>query len=170
MNRKEELESRIATLEAQLEEVEGTPTEIYTRIVGYYRSLKNWNRGKREEYRHRRTYDVAGSLGNPARRERTVIPQDSQEHADERGNGENEGVARVLFFSRTHCPKCPAMRHALEEAGITAEAVDVDEEEGFELARRHGILATPTVVMLNEEGEELRRVTDPLHVSTEQIA
>ena len=36
----------------------GRETEVYSRIVGYYRSLKNWNRGKRAEFDIRRTYDV----------------------------------------------------------------------------------------------------------------
>lgn len=31
----------------------GTETEVYTRIVGYYRPLKNWNPGKAEEYKDR---------------------------------------------------------------------------------------------------------------------
>jgi ribonucleoside-triphosphate reductase len=33
-----------------------THTEVYSRIVGYYRPLKNWNEGKGEEYSHRKTY------------------------------------------------------------------------------------------------------------------
>lgn len=32
------------------------PTEVYTRIVGYYRPISAWNRGKREEYKDRRLY------------------------------------------------------------------------------------------------------------------
>lgn len=51
------IDEQIADLRAKLKEVAGTPTEIYTRIVGYYRSLTNWNKGKREEYEHRQTFD-----------------------------------------------------------------------------------------------------------------
>lgn len=28
-------------------------TEVYSRIVGYYRPVQNWNRGKREEFSQR---------------------------------------------------------------------------------------------------------------------
>ena len=42
MNSVQEIDERIETLQSELREVEGTPTEIYARIVGYYRSLKNW--------------------------------------------------------------------------------------------------------------------------------
>lgn len=53
----EQVDERIAELKRQLNEP-ATECEIYTRIVGYYRSLKNWNPGKREEYRRRESYNV----------------------------------------------------------------------------------------------------------------
>ncbi|MCK4420742.1 hypothetical protein KAW18_10285 [candidate division WOR-3 bacterium] len=28
-------------------------TEVYSRIVGYYRPIQDWNKGKREEFRQR---------------------------------------------------------------------------------------------------------------------
>jgi len=31
-------------------------TEVYSRIVGYYRPVQNWNAGKAEEFKHRKTY------------------------------------------------------------------------------------------------------------------
>lgn len=31
--------------------------EVYSRITGYYRPVKNWNEGKLEEYKARKTYD-----------------------------------------------------------------------------------------------------------------
>jgi ribonucleoside-triphosphate reductase len=34
----------------------GQNAEVYTRVVGYYRPVTMWNRGKREEYRQRRTF------------------------------------------------------------------------------------------------------------------
>ena len=33
-------------------------TEVYSRITGYYRPVKNWNDGKREEYDMRKSYDL----------------------------------------------------------------------------------------------------------------
>jgi glutaredoxin len=51
-----QIRERISELKRLRESVEGTPTEVYTRIVGYYRSLKNWNRGKRSEYNERQTF------------------------------------------------------------------------------------------------------------------
>ncbi|MBN2567462.1 ribonucleoside triphosphate reductase [Candidatus Woesearchaeota archaeon] len=34
----------------------GKETEVYSRVVGYYRPVQNWNAGKREEYKHRAEY------------------------------------------------------------------------------------------------------------------
>jgi len=33
------------------------PTEIFSRVVGYYRPVKNWNKGKVEEFQERKTID-----------------------------------------------------------------------------------------------------------------
>ena len=31
-------------------------TEVYSRVVGYYRPVQNWNAGKKEEFRDRKAY------------------------------------------------------------------------------------------------------------------
>jgi len=36
----------------------GRKTEVYSRVVGYYRPVNNWNRGKQEEFKERKTFDV----------------------------------------------------------------------------------------------------------------
>ncbi len=33
-------------------------TEVYSRIVGYFRPVQQWNNGKQHEYRMRKTYQV----------------------------------------------------------------------------------------------------------------
>jgi len=50
------IERKIKTLKDQLDQVKGTDTEVYTRIVGYYRSVRNWNNGKRAEFKVRNQY------------------------------------------------------------------------------------------------------------------
>ena len=42
----------------------GKETEIYSRITGYYRPVKNWNAGKTEEFKQRKTYDLNKSKLN----------------------------------------------------------------------------------------------------------
>ena len=36
----------------------GAVTEVYSRVVGYYRPVANWNKGKQEEFKERKTYAV----------------------------------------------------------------------------------------------------------------
>ncbi len=39
----------------------GAETEVYSRVTGYFRPVKNWNRGKREEFRDRKAYSLESS-------------------------------------------------------------------------------------------------------------
>ncbi|MFC1571465.1 anaerobic ribonucleoside-triphosphate reductase [Candidatus Margulisiibacteriota bacterium] len=32
------------------------PTEVYSRVVGYFRPVQHWNEGKKEEFKDRKTY------------------------------------------------------------------------------------------------------------------
>ncbi len=36
----------------------GAKTEIYSRVTGYYRPVSNWNRGKQEEFKDRKPFEV----------------------------------------------------------------------------------------------------------------
>ena len=53
-----EINKEIKKLEKQLDEVVGTITEVYSRIVGYYRNTKNWNPGKEQEYKERVPFKI----------------------------------------------------------------------------------------------------------------
>lgn len=64
--------SEIDELKKSLLEVKGTPTEVYTRIVGYYRSVKNWNRGKKEEYGLRKLFNVPDQSQPSPRKESSI--------------------------------------------------------------------------------------------------
>jgi ribonucleoside-triphosphate reductase len=35
------------------------PVEVYSRVVGYYRPVNQWNKGKQEEFSERREFHVA---------------------------------------------------------------------------------------------------------------
>jgi len=38
------------------------PTEVYSRVVGYYRPVQNWNKGKAEEFLERNLIDPDTAL------------------------------------------------------------------------------------------------------------
>lgn len=39
-------------------EVERTECEVYSRVVGYMRPVKQWNRGKQQEFEDRKLFDM----------------------------------------------------------------------------------------------------------------
>ena len=54
----EEVNKDIERVKSALANVKGSETEVYARIVGYYRSVRNWNKGKREEFGHRVMFEA----------------------------------------------------------------------------------------------------------------
>ena len=54
----EQVNKDIERVKSALANVKGSETEVYARIVGYYRSVRNWNKGKREEFGHRVMFEA----------------------------------------------------------------------------------------------------------------
>jgi ribonucleoside-triphosphate reductase len=54
----QEINDKIDQLKESLKNVKGTKTSVYSRIVGYYRALDNWNVGQREQYKFRKSFRV----------------------------------------------------------------------------------------------------------------
>jgi len=38
------------------------PVEVYSRVVGYYRPVNQWNKGKQEEFKDRKPYRINKAL------------------------------------------------------------------------------------------------------------
>ncbi len=45
----------------------GKTTEVYSRVVGYYRPVQNWNDGKQEEYDERKTFNESQAMETKAK-------------------------------------------------------------------------------------------------------
>tara|TARA_Y100000310_G_scaffold340264_1_gene435397 strand:- start:52 stop:2175 length:2124 start_codon:yes stop_codon:yes gene_type:complete len=56
----------------------GEETEVFSRIVGYYRPIKNWNIGKKEEFKDRKEYLEKKSLEHPFKTELSSFAQNDQ--------------------------------------------------------------------------------------------
>lgn len=54
----ESIEEDTQALRNELGENKGRETEVYSRIVGYYRPVTLWNHGKKEEYRDREEFKI----------------------------------------------------------------------------------------------------------------
>lgn len=40
------------------------PVEVYSRVVGYYRPVNQWNPGKQEEFKNRKEYKIMNVFEN----------------------------------------------------------------------------------------------------------
>ena len=121
----------------------GAPTEIYSRITGYYRPVQNWNDVKLQEYANRTEYDIEHSeLKRPIS---AVVTLSDYANDVKVSVGTPEEV-RYLFTTKT-CPNCKLAKEYLK--GVSY--IPIDAEENMELATKYGIMQAPTLVVVNGE-------------------
>ena len=101
----------------------GKDTEVYSRITGYYRPVKNWNDGKAEEFKERKLYDI------------------------EEGR-KRKGEDAVMLFATNRCPNCKVAKRFLDESGIAYKEFDAEKEP--KLAVQYGIMQAPTLVVIKD--------------------
>lgn len=65
---------------------------------------------------------------------------------------------KVIRFTATWCAPCKMVAEALNnlETNVPVEVIDIDENE--ELARSYNIRSVPTLVKLDEDGNEVDRL------------
>ena len=158
-----EVEKEIAEVQEQLANVKGGETEVYARIVGYYRSVRNWNKGKREEYGVRKMFQLKDDMKNVSETATYTITE-----ADSSCNcGAFQSMDRPIFheiayyefFARKTCPNCPPVKAFLQSVDFAGSAIDVDSEEGFARAAELGVLSAPTVIFFDANGIEIARAS-----------
>lgn len=74
----------------------GTECEVYSRITGYYRPVKNWNDGKAREFKERKVYSMDMNYGSK----------------------ETEPVETPILVVTKTCPKCKEAEKLLIEQGV----------------------------------------------------
>jgi ribonucleoside-triphosphate reductase len=79
----------------------GESTEIYSRITGYYRPVQNWNDGKAQEFKDRRTYNV------------------------------NKTHEELILVTTSTCPNCKQAEKILKEANIAFKKVLAEDNMEF---------------------------------------
>jgi ribonucleoside-triphosphate reductase len=151
-----DIDRDIAQVKAKLRNVKGSETEVYARIVGYYRSVRNWNNGKKDEFKQRKEFFMPGEgrekKAAPAAEERPHSPSFSA-MAEMLG----KKITSYEFYSRKTCPNCPAVRDYLASCSIKGKTIDVDTDEGFAAAQNKGVCAAPTVILYGADGREAAR-------------
>lgn len=154
-----QVEQEIEETKKALQNVHGTETEVYARIVGYYRAVKHWNNGKRDEFKLRKMFTLNENESyEPASSEKEHASKDvtgSEASAEHTVLG-TESVTYEIYTRKT-CPNCPPVKAFMEKIDIPGRAIDVDTKEGLAEAAKNGIFASPTVIFYNSQGVETAR-------------
>ena len=124
----------------------GKETEVYSRITGYYRPVKNWNDGKSQEFKDRKTYVPEMSV---LTHEGYLIGNVEQEAAVVETAAEAE---RVILFATHTCPNCRMAKQFLDKAGIQYEVVIADENQ--DLCDLYEVRQAPTLVVVSGDSAE----------------
>ena len=117
----------------------GQEAEVYSRITGYYRPVKNWNAGKTQEYKNRTSYDVANSALKKGEKAVAKIVAAVEKKKDEKQSG-------VYLFTTKTCPNCKAAKEFLK--GMKYETVDAEENQA--LTETFGVMQAPTLVVVTD--------------------
>ncbi|MBO5364419.1 MAG: ribonucleoside triphosphate reductase [Clostridia bacterium] len=114
----------------------GGPTEVYSRITGYYRPVQNWNDGKAQEYKERKVYDIASSK---------LIKVKAALAGGEQENTSSCDIADGTYlFTTATCPNCKVAASLLDKNAVAYSKLLADENK--ELATQLEIKQAPTMV------------------------
>lgn len=172
-----EVEKEIAETKAALMDVHGTETEVYARIVGYYRAVKHWNKGKRNEFDLRKMFtledsDISAKL-NEEKTEDSAYIQSSEALVSSEKETVSDAATTVTYemFTKQTCPNCPPVKDFMSKLDMPGRAVDVDTEAGLAEAAKKGVFASPTVIFYNANGIETARChnVDELEVVCDKV-
>jgi len=140
----------------------GERTEVYSRITGYYRPVRNWNDGKAQEYKERKLYDIKNSV---LKKKAEGVCDDAV--VCEEVAIETDGTENVMLFTTKTCPNCKAAASVLEKCNVGYTKIDA--EENADMTRSFDVRQAPTLVV-EKDGKvqtfagmsEIRKYTDSI--------
>lgn len=140
----------------------GKATEVYSRITGYYRPVRNWNDGKSSEFENRKTYEpeelfsVNRNLLEEAGVEMPRVGTQTLGRANRvEAPKSNSDAEKIILVTTKTCPNCQAAKNYLNQAGIEYDVILADEADGAEIAVQYNISAAPTLIVQSGEEAEL---------------
>lgn len=117
------------------------PCEIYTRVVGYFRPVKNWNEGKGAEFDDRKEFDEVISL-NSLRKTNDFL-------TEKKNSFFKETDADVILFGTEKCDGCIKLKNSLlKDNSIKFKYIDVFKENQKE-AQIIGVSVLPCILLKN---------------------
>ncbi len=119
----------------------GNETEVYSRITGYYRPVKNWNDGKTSEFKHRKVYDADKAL---------ACEKTGHQNCECKDEETNDAVMNdgIFLFTKKDCPNCKAAKELLSSKGVEYQEVDAEQE--IDTAKKLKLRQAPTLVVVKD--------------------
>jgi anaerobic ribonucleoside-triphosphate reductase len=140
----------------------GNTTEVYSRITGYYRPVRNWNDGKSSEFENRKTYEpeelfsINRNLLDEAGVDLPRVGTQTLGRANEVTTATSKpDTDKLILVTTKTCPNCQAAKNYLNQAGIEYDVILADEADGAEIAGQYNISAAPTLIVQSGEEAEL---------------
>ena len=109
-------------------------TEVYSRITGYYRPVANWNDGKTQEYKERKTYEPKKST-----LKKCLMTLEEEQVK------EQVSIKRPILFVQDNCPNCKMAELMLSKAKVKFDGVNA--MENAELSKKFAVKLTPTLIV-----------------------
>ena len=132
----------------------GEPAEVYSRITGYYRPVKNWNDGKSQEFKDRTNYVIEDN--------KKVCSDDKKKKTSSKLKKAN--TKAMLFVTKT-CPNCRIAKRVLDEAKISYDVIDA--EENVELTNEFQVTQAPTLI--TKDGEKIANASNITKYAEESV-
>ena len=120
-------------------------TEVYSRITGYYRPVRNWNDGKVQEFKQRKTYRITAAPITEKTAKKKEVHESSRNAASD--------ASELILITTAVCPKCKAAKKMLDAAGIKYRTVLAEEEP--ELAKKYRIMQAPALIIKGCGGDKV---------------
>jgi thioredoxin-related protein len=99
------------------------------------------------------------SSASYAKQENSIVIYDDLKAAQELSKKENKLV--LLIFSADYCGYCTQLKTEIIETGLTEKYITciIDAQKDRKLARHMRAKALPTSIILDYDGNEIRRIT-----------
>ncbi len=142
----------------------GQKTEVYSRITGYYRPVQNWNDGKLEEYKERKTYNIQTSKFDP-KLDGIHAEECACKHEEVKDDSVvpahlNKETMELVLFTTPTCPNCNIAKRYFDQHGIQYTTIDATTRG--DLVEKYNISSAPTLVAFSRKDHNLA----PIVVST----
>ncbi|MCD8338546.1 MAG: ribonucleoside triphosphate reductase [Lachnospiraceae bacterium] len=161
----------------------GKKTEVYSRITGYYRPVQNWNDGKSQEFKDRKTYNIGASRLEKKTAEQSDSSETASGSADTAAaadsvnvitaakdtDAEAKAVKNTAAISadasvpETPMPKtllfvsssCPNCKAAISLLDQNAVSyIKLTADDNITLVNKYGIRQAPTLVLVHGDSFE----------------